>query len=34
MSMEGGKGGRVVSWEGGRVVGWESGRGVRIVRGV
>ena len=33
MSMEGGKGGRVVSWEGGRVVGWESGKGGRIVRG-
>ena len=31
--MEGGKGGRVVSWEGGRVVGWESGKGRRIVRG-
>ena len=33
MSMEGGKGGRVVSWEGGRVVGWDSGKGGRIVRG-
>ena len=33
MSMEAGKGGRVVSWEGGRVVGWESGKGGRIVRG-
>ena len=33
MSMEGWKGGRVVSWEGGRLVGWESGKGGRIVRG-